>query len=98
MIAACHIAKNRNLIDEQAVERLATILKKLSLPIRFADLPPLPEEVHDVGHLQDFIARDKKASLGRPRFILPAGQLGKVEIFDDVSEEEIKQAIVALMK
>ena len=98
MIAACHIAKNRNLIDEQAVERLATILKKLSLPIRFADLPPLPEEVHDVGHLQDFIARDKKASLGRPRFILPAGQLGKVEIFDDVSEEEIKQAIMALMK
>ena len=76
MIAACHIAKNRNLIDEQAVERLATILKKLSLPIRFADLPPLPDEVHDVGHLQDFIARDKKASLGRPRFILPTGQLG----------------------
>lgn len=98
MVAACHIASRRGLIGVQDTQRVESVLKKLSLPVRFTDLPPLPEEVYDIGHLQDFIARDKKASLGRPRFILPAGQLGKVDIFDDISEEEIEQAVATLMR
>ena len=87
MIAACRLAEGKDLVDASLRERLTTVLKSLSLAVHWKDL--------DADAIWRIMQHDKKAVAGRPRFILPT-ELGKVDIFDDVSEKEVKQAIASL--
>ena len=95
MVAACHIAVARGLIEAAAGERVGGILAALSLPVSFADLPGAPAECRDPARLAEIMSHDKKARGGVVRFVLPTN-LGTVGIFDDVTGEQVAAAIAAL--
>ena len=97
MVAACHIAVARKLIEPAAAERAAEILAALSLPARFADLPDFPAAGRDPATLRAIMLHDKKARAGVVRFVLPTN-LGNVAVFDDVTPEQIDRAIAHLAR
>ena len=47
----------------------------------------------DGGKLLHVMRHDKKSRGGVIRFVLPAGRLGRVGIHDDVTDQEIREAI-----
>jgi len=87
MIAACTIAEKRRLLDESLRRRLIDVLKQLGLGVRRDGLDP--QEIWTI------MQHDKKARGGKVRFVLPT-ELGKVEIFDDVPEGDVIEAIGSL--
>jgi len=95
MVAAFSIAVGRKLVSQSDADRVRGILAALSLPVSFADTPSLPGEARQAGHLQEIMAHDKKARGGVVRFILPTS-LGSVDIFDDVTADEVAAAVAAL--
>jgi len=95
MVAACHIAVARGLIEPSDAERVRELLSELSLPVRFADLPDLPDSARDPAKLAEIMAHDKKACAGVVRFVLPTN-LGNVAVFDDVTPDLVAEAIGAL--
>jgi 3-dehydroquinate synthase len=97
MVAACRIAVGRSLIGPEDARRVAELLARLGLPTSFADLPDLAREARDADSLRRIMARDKKARAGVVRFILPTA-LGRVEVFDDVTVEEVDAAVAALAR
>ena len=95
MVAALRIAVGRELIAQADADRVREILTSLSLPTKFADLPDLADEARDWARLRDIMSHDKKAVGGVPRFILPT-RLGAVDIFSDVTGDEIAAGLAAL--
>ena len=95
MVAVCHIAVARGLIEASAAERVGGILAALSLPVSFAELPAAPSACRDADRLGEIMSRDKKARGGIVRFVLPTN-LGTVGIFDDVTSDLVAAAIAAL--
>jgi len=87
MVAACRMAVQRGLLTAGEEERVRALLERLGLAVRRAGLKA-PE-------VWQIMQRDKKARGGRVRMVLPTG-LGKVEIFDDVSEESVREALKAI--
>ena len=94
MVAACHIALARGLIEAWAAERVRGILAALSLPVSFADLPAAPPACRDADRLAEIMSHDKKARGGVVRFVL-ATNLGTVAVFDDVTSDQVAGAIAA---
>ena len=95
MVAACHIAAARKLIEPSLARRVSEVLSALSLPVRFADLADAPAEARDPRNLRRIMSHDKKARAGVLRFVLPTG-LGNVAVFDDVTDDLIDRAIQSL--
>ena len=87
MAVEASIAARRGLIDEELLHRQNTLLEILGLPTR-ADELRNPD-------LVPALSRDKKTEAGRWRFILPTGP-GRVDLFDDVSETELRRALEIL--
>jgi 3-dehydroquinate synthetase len=93
MTLEARLAVRLGLCDSALLDRQTEVLQALGLPIRLTALcagnPPGPERVHEA------MAHDKKASGGRPRFVLPRA-LGSTVIKDDVppalAEEILAQA------
>lgn len=83
MLAATELARSRGLCDEQLGVRLRKLLERFNLPVS-ARLDESPR-------LIEFMKRDKKVAGGKLRVVLPRA-LGRVEIFDDCSDEEITAA------
>ncbi len=87
MIAACHIATGKGLLDASLQTRLEALLERLGLAVRRQGL--------DADEIWRIMQHDKKARGGRLRFVLPTA-LGAVNLFDDVTRDEAKQAVEAL--
>jgi len=87
MYAAGFVARKRKLWSEDEFVRLAALCKHLH-PSRALGVPA-PEEI--IGHL----SADKKRSAGRNIWVLPCA-IGRVEMFDNVTEKEIRSALQAL--
>jgi len=87
MVAACILARRKGLVDSALSDRLEAVLRRVGLATRHADLPA--EKIWDI------MQHDKKARDGKVRFVLPTA-LGAVEIFDDVSAEDVKEVIRSL--
>ena len=85
MVAANQIAVRRGLLSGDEAQRVEALLAELGLAVRRAGV--------DGERLLGIMRRDKKARGGVIRFVLPAGQLGRVAIYDDVTDEEILDAI-----
>ncbi len=83
MAVASAIAAARGLLKEAERERLVCLLRRAGLPVSS------PFKAEDVVRI---LPRDKKAHRGRPRFVLPL-TLGRVEVFDDVSDDEVVAAL-----
>lgn len=83
MMAAARVALNRGLIDEAYLARQAALLAAFGLPTS-ADELTAPD-------LIAALYRDKKTEGGRLRFVLPVA-IGRVALFKDVTEEEVRRA------
>lgn len=97
MHLAAKLAERLGRIDSQLVERQATLLERLHLPLALPathqnkSLPPLSAE--------DFwrvMKRDKKVEHGQLRFILPS-RLGHVELVRNVPEAEVSELLRAVL-
>lgn len=89
MVGAALLSLNRGLIDHQYASRIIELLKHIGLPIGF--------ETPDISEMLDLLLLDKKAKSGRLRFVLPT-KVGLVEIFSDISDNEIKHVLEELKK
>jgi 3-dehydroquinate synthase len=86
-LAVSIIAHGRGLLDAASFGRIANALDRLGPRPRVSDLSPRS--------ILDALAHDKKTRAGRTVFILPTA-IGRVEICDDVTPEEVKGALRAL--
>ena len=83
MVAACHMAVARQLIEPGPAERIRAVLVRLGLPVTFPGL--------DAGAIWQVMQHDKKARGGRVRMVLPTA-MGQVAVFDDVAPAEVEAA------
>ena len=87
MAAACRMALRRGLLGGPEVARVENLLTRLRLAVR------LPQAGADGEEIWRIMQHDKKAQAGKVRMVLPVA-LGRVEIFDDITPQEITQAIL----
>jgi 3-dehydroquinate synthase len=85
MMCAVRLAARRGLTPLEAIDRQLRLLKRFGLPTF-----PLEWPVDD---LLAVMRSDKKAVAGRMRFVLPQ-RLGSATLFDDVSEEEVRNVLI----
>jgi 3-dehydroquinate synthase len=85
MVCASRLAERLGRIDANLTERQVELLVAFGLPVQ-----PKPEWPADA--LIDVMRRDKKASAGQLRFILPT-ELGHVELVDGVPEELVREVL-----
>jgi len=88
MVAEARLAERRGLVDAKVAERQRRLLARFGLPVALADLP-------DPDRLLAILRHDKKAAAGRLRFVLPTA-VGAVTEADDVTDDEVREAIAAL--
>ncbi|MFC1510838.1 3-dehydroquinate synthase [Candidatus Margulisiibacteriota bacterium] len=84
MVAAAQIAKQMRLLSQEAVDRLAGLLKKIGLPTRAENI--------SCTKIIRALNIDKKVRAGKVQFVLPE-KIGKVVIKDNVPLKTIKQVL-----
>ena len=87
IVAANHMAVSRGLIGAADAGRVESLLARLGLDVRISGL--------EAGEIWRIMQHDKKARAGRVRMVLPA-TLGAVNIYDDVTPDEVAAAAAAL--
>ena len=87
MLAESRLAERLGWIDATLADRLHTLLERLGLPTNAPGL--------DAARLIDAMARDKKNTQGRTRFVLPRS-LGCVELTDSPTEASILAVLESL--
>ena len=87
MVAANHLAVSRGLIGGADADRVESLLARLGLAVRIPDL--------DAGEIWRIMQHDKKARAGQVRMVLPTA-LGTVDIYDDITPDEVAAAAAAL--
>lgn len=85
MHMAAHLARLLRRVDDDFVERQARLLQNLQLPIE------LPNANADL--LWEAMQHDKKVQHGTIRFILPEGQLGKVNLVSGITKDQVAEAV-----
>ena len=86
IVAAAKLAANRGWLGADDRERIRSLLAAMRLPVQAADAPA--DEVVRI------MAADKKARDGKLRFVLPRA-IGEAVVADDVSPEEVAQALAS---
>ena len=89
MCAASLIAKNRGMLSDEELSRLTEILAGYGFETKI-DLP-------DQTVILSFMKKDKKNHNGKNTFVLPE-KIGRVIRTDDVTEEEIRNALQFISK
>ncbi len=84
MVCASRLAERRGLIDADITERQRRLLQTFGLPIA--------PETWAANDLIAAMRSDKKNLAGRLRFVLPK-RLGEVALFDDVSEDQVREVL-----
>jgi 3-dehydroquinate synthase len=84
MVCAARLAELRGLIPHLITERQAALLQAFGLP---SGPGPWPVE-----ELLSVMRIDKKNIGGRLRFVLPT-RLGEVKLFEDISEEQVREVL-----
>ena len=88
MACAAQLAVHCGFLDPDAARRQQRLLERLGLPIR-----PLPWPVEEVLAV---MRRDKKATDGRLRFVLPQ-RIGETSLVDDVPEDAVRDVWRSLL-
>jgi 3-dehydroquinate synthase len=88
LVAAAHCAGRVGRLDAEGAGRITATLERLQLPVE------LPRPV-DLELLMEAMRYDKKKRAGRMLLVVPVG-LGDVEITDDVPEDVVRDAWVAV--
>ena len=89
MLAACALAEELGVAREPQVERLRALLRRLGLPVRAPQRPP-------VSRLRQAWRRDKKARAGEARFVLTP-RIGSVSLGHVVDEGSIVAALETVL-
>jgi 3-dehydroquinate synthase len=84
-VLAAQTACKLNLLDEQSVERICRLMQAFDLPITAPESMGFEQFIK---HMR----RDKKVLGGKIRLVLPT-EIGKADVFSDVSEDLLKQVI-----
>ena len=84
MIGAFYIAVGRGYVSSSKLDSFIALLSDYGFKTK--------TDISDVEIILDIMRSDKKSANGTIRFVLPT-EIGKVEIFDDVSDEEIISGI-----
>ncbi len=87
MVDASRLAERRGLIDASITERQVNLLEAVGLP---TSRPATSNWSAD--DILDRMRLDKKTLGGKLRFILPT-ELGHVELFDDVPEDDVRAVL-----
>ncbi len=87
LLAVSIIAHGRGVLDAASFRKIADAVDRLGPRPRVSNLPQAP--------LVKALAHDKKSRAGRTVFVLPTA-IGRVEVRDDVTPEEVKGALRAL--
>ncbi len=88
IIASNHIAQKRGMIDSAQSQRIASLLESFNLPTAITGTLP-------TDNLHHAMSQDKKVSAGKIVFVLPT-TIGNCTVVNDLTEQEIKEAINAL--
>lgn len=88
MVAEAEISRLRGDLGDADCRRQAALLAEFGLPIRLRQGLPIDELISAMAH-------DKKVVSGKLRFVLPT-EIGKVRIADDVTPDELRQAVSVL--
>ena len=89
MVYASRFAERLELIDSPVTRRQEDLLKQLHLPTAVPEAVGLTTE-----DVLDRMKLDKKVVAGRLRFVLPT-ELGRVEVFEDVNETQLREVLAA---
>ncbi|WP_350979001.1 3-dehydroquinate synthase [Shewanella sp. AC34-MNA-CIBAN-0136] len=84
-VLAAQTACKLNLLDEQTVERICRLMQAFDLPITAPESMGFEQFIK---HMR----RDKKVLGGKIRLVLPT-EIGKADVFSDVSEDLLKRVI-----
>lgn len=84
MVAASYIAEERGLITDIELESIIALLDSYDFKLR--------TKIDDYDRILSLMLSDKKTVGGKLRFVLPVS-IGAVDIFDDVTEDEIISAL-----
>ncbi len=87
MAAENHIAVARGLLTAEEAQRIEDVLDSLQLPVRKEGLDP--------AEIWEIMQHDKKALGGKIRMVLPSA-VGSVDIYDDLTENEVAGAVAFL--
>lgn len=85
MICASRLAERRGLVGPDLTRRQHDLLTAFGLPTA-------PKGDWPIDELIAVMRRDKKASAGKLRFILPT-RLGEVRLFGDVPDEQVREVL-----
>ena len=88
MVIASALGRKRGLISAQDDERMLQLCRKALLPVKIPENMTADDFIKHMRH-------DKKVRQGTIRYVLPTS-IGKVDIFSDVTDEEIKNLINSL--
>jgi 3-dehydroquinate synthase len=89
MVAAGAVAVTMELWDQDSADRQMALIQKTKLPTT------LPDTVQ-IDDILVSLRSDKKVEAGKVRFILPEG-IGKVRITDRVTDECLREVLLAMM-
>lgn len=87
MMCAAKLAERLGLVESELSYRLGRLLKEFGLP-------RWPLSIWSVDDMIAVMRRDKKASAGELRFILPT-RLGEVRLFGDIPESQVREILEA---
>jgi 3-dehydroquinate synthase len=85
MAAAARLAEAMGLIPSEQRRRIVSLLSQAGLPVK------MPSSI-DLADVIAAMRQDKKALAGRLTFVLPV-EIGAVKIFNDVSENMVRDAL-----
>ena len=89
MIYASRLAERRRLIAASVTQRQVKLLQGLGLPTHLSDTVEFSSQ-----EILDRMKLDKKTVSGQLRFVLPT-QMGRVELFRDVSQDDVRSVLEA---
>jgi 3-dehydroquinate synthase len=90
MVVEARIARHRGLLDDRTLGRLLDLLRRCDLPTTASALP-VPVDADAVVAAMEKVRQIRAGSL---RYVLPIA-LGETVIADDVSEDEVRDALAA---
>jgi 3-dehydroquinate synthase len=91
MACASRIAERRGLLAPAVLRRVVALLRTVGLPVEVDDLPVRVDPAKTLAALGQI----RKIRDGHLRFVLPV-QLGETVIADDVTDDEIHAALIAV--
>ena len=88
MVIAAALAKERHMISQAEFDSIVALCQKAKLPTKIPEKMTGDDFIH-------FMRHDKKVRSGVICYVLPTA-LGKVDLYKDVSDEEVCKLIASL--